>query len=82
MGVASLQLGAGRMTKEDEIDLLAGIELHLKVGSKVSEGDTIATLHTSTESKIDQAVKTIEPAIEIQASPVEEPRLIHGRVAK
>ena len=48
-GVAALLLGAGRSTKEDVIDLAAGIYLHAKTGDYVKEGDPIATLYASRE---------------------------------
>lgn len=37
IGVASMMLGAGRQTKEDEIDLSVGIVLNKKVGDVVKE---------------------------------------------
>ncbi len=44
-GKASQLLGAGRTTKEDTIDPLAGIYLHKKVGEYVRAGEPIATLY-------------------------------------
>ena len=38
-------LGAGRETKEDELDLSAGIVLEKKVGDYVNEGDILAYMH-------------------------------------
>ncbi|MBQ9276350.1 MAG: pyrimidine-nucleoside phosphorylase [Clostridia bacterium] len=54
-GVASLLLGAGRNTMDEDIDFSAGIILHKKTGDKVEAGDVIATLYTSDESKFQQA---------------------------
>ncbi len=45
-GVASLLLGAGRNTKEDVIDMTAGIYLQAKTGDFVNAGDPIATLYS------------------------------------
>ncbi|MDF2961580.1 MAG: thymidine phosphorylase [Paenibacillus sp.] len=45
LGVTAMMLGAGRATKEDEIDLAVGIVLHKKVGDRVTAGETIAELH-------------------------------------
>ncbi|MBQ3064690.1 MAG: thymidine phosphorylase, partial [Clostridia bacterium] len=39
--------GAGRQTKDDAIDLLAGICMHKKVGMSVKRGDVLATMQTS-----------------------------------
>lgn len=46
-GIASLLLGAGRNTKEDKIDLSAGICMCAKPGDFVKEGDVIARLYTT-----------------------------------
>ncbi len=46
-GIAALMLGAGRNTKEDEIDYTAGITLVAKTGDPVKTGDPIATLYAS-----------------------------------
>ena len=54
-GIASLMLGAGRNTKEESIDFSAGIILKKKTGDFVNEGDVIATMFTSVESKFDGA---------------------------
>ncbi len=47
VGLASQHTGAGRATKEDSVDLAAGILLHKKVGDKVSRGECLATLYGS-----------------------------------
>ena len=47
LGMASLELGAGRMAKEDRIDMLAGIRIHKKVGDAVEKGEPLFTLYTS-----------------------------------
>jgi len=80
MGVASLLLGAGRETKESEIDLSAGILLNKKVGSEVSNGSTLATIYTNRKEKIDEVTELIKNSISISDSKVEEPELILGFV--
>ena len=52
IGVASMMLGAGRQTKEDDIDLGVGIVLNKKVGEHVEKDENILTIHTNTK-KID-----------------------------
>ncbi len=52
-GLISLKLGAGRETKESEIDFTAGIVFEKTVGDKVVQGDKLATLYTSTECDIE-----------------------------
>ncbi len=52
-GMISLRLGAGRETKESEIDFTAGIVFDKKVGDKVAKGDKLATLYTSADCDIE-----------------------------
>jgi pyrimidine-nucleoside phosphorylase len=49
LGVAGMLLGAGRETKESELDLAAGLVLHKKIGDHVEEGETILTIHSNKE---------------------------------
>ena len=45
----SMNLGAGRKTKEDKIDYSAGIIINKNINDKVDIGDTILTLYTNKE---------------------------------
>lgn len=75
IGVASMMLGAGRLTKEDDIDLAVGIVLNKKVGDKVNEGDTILTIH-SNRKDIDDVLQKLDNSITIKDE-VTSPTLIH-----
>lgn len=55
LGVAAMLLGAGRATKEDEIDLAVGITLHKKVGDAVEVGEALATIHANTTDSAQSA---------------------------
>ena len=66
IGVASMMLGAGRQTKEDEIDLSVGIVLNKKVGDVVKEGESLLTIHSNREN-VDDVIKKLDESIEIQA---------------
>ena len=45
-------IGAGRATKEDEVDHAVGIELKKKVGDKVEKGDVIAEIYYNDEKNV------------------------------
>ena len=45
IGILSMELGAGRQSKEDIIDPAVGIVLNKKVGDQVSVGEVIAYVH-------------------------------------
>lgn len=51
IGMAGVILGAGRETKDSELDYRAGIILHKKTGDFVNAGDIIAELHTNKDYK-------------------------------
>ena len=75
-GVASLLLGAGRSTKEDVIDLTAGLYLHAKTGDFVNAGDPIATLYASDESRFAASEARLLAATEIGDTAPEKRPLI------
>jgi pyrimidine-nucleoside phosphorylase len=58
IGVAASILGAGRQTKEDEIDLAVGIVLEKKVGDYVNKGDVLAKIAANTE-EVDSVVDKV-----------------------
>lgn len=76
VGLASQHTGAGRATKEDEVDLSAGIYVHKKIGDKVRRGDTLATLYGNDGLKLQNASAEAAAAFVIGASPVDPPKLI------
>jgi len=47
VGTAAMLLGAGRKTKNDQIDYAAGITLKKKTGDEVGPGDVLAVLHSN-----------------------------------
>ncbi len=53
IGRAAMLLGAGRKTKEDVIDLSAGITMVKKVGDKVSAGDILCILHSNRNNSME-----------------------------
>lgn len=58
-GLISLSLGAGRKTKESDIDFSAGIRFARTVGDEVCKGDLLATVYTSSECDINAAAKEL-----------------------
>ena len=72
VGVISVNLGAGRIKKEDGIDYSVGIILENKIGDKVQEGDVIAYIHANDEEKGKNAVNDIKNAYNIVENPVDK----------
>lgn len=75
IGVASQHTGAGRATKEDTIDLGAGIYLNKKTGDFVKKGDIIAQVHTDKDNYSD-IIAEIEDAICVTNDRNDSPELI------
>ncbi|MBT1165983.1 pyrimidine-nucleoside phosphorylase [Bifidobacterium simiarum] len=53
MGIASMMLGGGRATKDDELDYAVGLVLNHKVGDEVHQGDVLLTVHSDREDIAD-----------------------------
>ena len=81
-GIASSMLGAGRETKESEIDFTAGIIIQKKVGDYVEAGETMATMYTSNEALFAAAVKRYQEAVVIAEEAPEKQPLIYARITK
>lgn len=81
IGVAAMLLGAGRATKDSEIDLSVGIVLNKKVGDYVEKGEPLATIHSNREN-INEIKERIYSNIFISNQKVEAPSLIKGIVAE
>ena len=80
LGVASWRLGAGRERKEDAVQFGAGIELHAQLGSNVTKGQALMTLHTDTPEKFERAIEIAQTGIEIGSSAPER-KLILNRIS-
>ena len=63
IGMASLLLGAGRINKEDQVDLSAGIEMHCAPGDKISMDAPLMTLYSSICSDFSEAAVRAMKAI-------------------
>src|SRR3712207_4677813 len=74
VGRAALALGAGREKKGDEVDPGAGVEVLVKVGDRIEEGEPVARLYGSRNAERAQAL--VREALEISDEPVEPPPAI------
>lgn len=76
IGFASQHSGAGRATKEENIDLSAGISLKKKVGDTYKDGDVLAVVFGQDLEKVQRAAKEAEKAFIIGKNQVEPYKLI------
>ncbi|RKD72915.1 thymidine phosphorylase [Sinobaca qinghaiensis] len=79
IGRAAMTLGAGRATKDDEIDYAVGIELQKKIGDRVQAGDVLAVLHAN-QTDVSEASAIVREAYEYSDSEVVPEPLIHDTI--
>lgn len=80
IGMASLELGAGRKKKEDDIEPAAGIELKHKVGDKLKKGETLAVGFTNNKELIPTATEVLKDAFLINEESSDKSPMITHRV--
>ncbi|WP_203287762.1 pyrimidine-nucleoside phosphorylase [Metabacillus sp. cB07] len=79
VGVAAMWLGAGRATKESEIDLAVGLMLNKKIGEAVKKGDSLVTIYSNQED-VEQVKAKLYESIKVSQQAVEAPPLVHDTV--
>ena len=62
-------IGAGRDTKEDNIDPAVGVILETKVGEKVDAGAVLCRIYYTREERMEEAAEMVEDAFRISAQP-------------
>ena len=65
IGVAGIQIRAGRTKTSDVIEPTAGIEFHFKVGDKVEKGQSLFTLHGADLSLLQSVEKQLRSSVQI-----------------
>jgi len=80
VGMAAVQLGAGRMTVADSVDPAVGFDVHCCVGDRVERGEALVDIHARDEASAALAVERLQAALELSASPTEAMPLILDRV--
>jgi pyrimidine-nucleoside phosphorylase len=77
VGSAAVHLGAGRRTKEDEIDHAVGVEVLAKRGQRVEEGQPVARIHARSDEQARTAAAEVLAAYELSdAEPKPRPVLL------
>ena len=81
VGMASLKLGGGRVTKESNVDHGVGVVLYKKVGDYVEAGDCIATVYARTMEEAIMGADLVNDCIEMSDTPVAAAPFIRGIVS-
>lgn len=81
IGKISVSLGAGRLTKEDQIDYTAGIVINKKINDYVKVGDLIATFYSSKVSDFEYLENEYLDCLNYSNEKIDT-KLIYGIVGK
>lgn len=76
IGIAASLLGAGRLTKESEIDLAVGLVLNKKIGDQVKKGESLVTIHSNRE-EVSEVIEKIYASYSISKDKVKVKPLIY-----
>ncbi len=69
VGLAALELGSGRRTKEDTIDHAVGIVCRKKRGDRVRPGEALAEVHAQDREGAERAAAQVLEAYELAGAP-------------
>jgi pyrimidine-nucleoside phosphorylase len=78
IGLAAVQIGAGRAKKGDSIDYGVGIEALVKVGEMVEKGQAVFRVYVRREEDGDEVILRLKEAVVINENPVEGYPLFYG----
>jgi pyrimidine-nucleoside phosphorylase len=76
IGIAALELGAGRRTKTDAVDHAVGIVCIAKRGDTVEAGSPLADVHAADDASAVAAVRAVLAAYTVDNGPVRRPDVV------
>jgi pyrimidine-nucleoside phosphorylase len=82
VGLSSLELGAGRIRKEDHVDPAAGLVIEAPVGARVSAGDPLVTVHARSNELVERVRGRLLKAWRLSDRAVTRPPHVLARVDK
>ena len=80
VGLAGLELGAGRKRKEDVIDPAAGLVIQALVGAQVRAGEPLAIVHARSAELVERVAPRLAAAWRIVPEKVARPPHVYARV--
>lgn len=79
IGTAAMLLGAGRATKESQIDLAVGLILNKKIGDSVKKGESLVSIYSNFEN-VEEVREKLYQNITLSSTKPEVPPLIHEEI--
>jgi pyrimidine-nucleoside phosphorylase len=80
VGLAALELGAGRARKEDTVDPAAGLVIVAPVGARVHPGDPLVYVHARSQELAEKVIPRVREAWGLSPSEVSRPPHVLARV--
>ena len=82
VGLVSLELGAGRLRKEDKVDHSAGLVIQRQVGDRVAADDPLAWVSAPTSELAEKVTPRLRAAWKLSTHEVRRPPHVLARVDK
>jgi pyrimidine-nucleoside phosphorylase len=82
VGLAGLELGVGRVRKEDRVDPSAGIVIQAPVGARVRAGEPLAVVHARSDELVEAVIPRLQKAWRLSDRDVKRPPHVLARVDK
>ena len=76
VGKAAMVLGAGRATKEDEINHAVGLVLEKKIGDKVEKGEVLAKVYYDSDQNLESSLRLLGGAYTYSSAKVESSSVV------
>jgi pyrimidine-nucleoside phosphorylase len=80
VGLSAVEIGVGRLRKEDRVDPAAGFTIQAPVGAHLAEGDVLATIHARSREVAERVVDRLRDAWRLSETEVLRPPHVLARV--
>jgi len=80
IGMASVELGAGRRVFDDSIDHAVGFEIYAKIGDRIEKKQPLGRVHARNDSDALEAIESVRRAYIFTEDAVSRPNLIIRRL--
>ena len=82
VGLAAVEIGVGRLRKEDKVDPAAGLTILAPVGKRVRAGEVLATVHARSKEVAEKIVPRLQAAWRLSDTEVRRPPHVLARVGR
>jgi pyrimidine-nucleoside phosphorylase len=82
VGLAALDLGAGRIRKEDMVDPAAGLVIEAQVGARVRTGDPLVIVHAGSKELVERVMPRLQKARRLTDREVRRPAHVLALIDK